>query len=221
MDSRIASGAVPAPGIPTKEGWRGAKWGCGGLEKEPPARSSLYTLACPSPLVDSVNQFCLTPSMNFRTRQGIATPRADRIRGFDRFYERRIEAEHRAARVQELTVAEMRVLDVLGETEHSRTAVWLQWRTELDAGYLCRILRKFCDYGYTTVHPSAHDRRSRDFALTPWGRGIVQELDRFHRERAEALLESLPQRDHRRLLHAMAVIEAVLTRDAMGNVLEA
>jgi hypothetical protein len=86
--------------------------------------------------------------MNFRTRQGIPTTRADRIRRFDRFYVRRIEAEHRAARVQELTVAEMRVLEVLGETGHSRTAVWLQWRTELDAGYLCRILRKFCDHGY-------------------------------------------------------------------------
>jgi DNA-binding MarR family transcriptional regulator len=158
--------------------------------------------------------------MNCKTRQGTPTSRADRIRRFDRFYERRIEAGHRAARVQELTVAEMRVLEVLGEADHSRTAVWLQWRTELDAGYLCRILRKFCDYGYTTVHPSAHDRRSRDFSLTPWGRGIVEELDRFHRERAEALLESLPQREQRRLLHAMTLIETVLTRDAMENLLE-
>ena len=38
--------------------------------------------------------------------------------------------------------------------------------------------------------------------------------------RAEVLLESLPQREQRRLLHAMAVIETVLTRDAMENLLE-
>lgn len=159
--------------------------------------------------------------MNSMAGRDVTATRADRIRRFDRFYERRIEAKRRAMRIYELTAAEMRVLEVLGETKHSRTAVWLQWRTELDAGYLCRILRKFCDCGYTTVHPSAHDRRSHDFALTPWGRGIVRELDRFHRERAEALLESLPQREQRRLLHAMAVIEAALTRDAMENVLEA
>lgn len=158
--------------------------------------------------------------MNFRMRQGVPTTHAARIRRFDRFYERRIEAENRAARIEELTTAEMRVFEVLGETEHSRTAAWLQWRTELDAGYLCRILRKFCDYGYTTVHPSAHDRRSRDFALTAWGRSIVKELERFHRERAEALLESLPRHEQRRLVHAMDVIETVLTRDAMENVLE-
>lgn len=158
--------------------------------------------------------------MNSTARQDTPPRRADRIRRFDRFYERRIEVGRRAARVLELTAAEIRVLEVLGETEHSRTAVWLQWRTELDPAYLCRILRKFCEYGYTTTHPSAHDRRSRDFALTAWGRGIVQELDRFHRDRAEALLESLAQREQRRLLHAMAVIEAVLTRDAMDNLLE-
>lgn len=158
--------------------------------------------------------------MNFRTSQGIPTPRAERIRRFDRFYERRIEAGRRAARVLELTAAEIRVFEVLGETEHSRTAVWLQWRTELDPAYLCRILRKFSEYGCITVHPSAHDRRSRDFALTARGRGIVHALDRFHRERAQALLESLPQGEQRRLLHAMAVIETVLTRDAMENLLE-
>ncbi len=157
--------------------------------------------------------------MNSTAGQDTQSRRADRIRRFDRFYEHRIEAGRRAVQVLELTAAEIRVLEVLGETEHSRTAVWLQWRTQLDSAYLCRILRKFCDYGYTTVDPSAHDRRSRDFALTPWGRGIVQELDRFHRERAEALLESLPQREQRRLLHAMAVIEAVLTRDVMENLL--
>ncbi|HET7731162.1 MAG TPA: MarR family winged helix-turn-helix transcriptional regulator [Usitatibacter sp.] len=154
-------------------------------------------------------------------RRGIPATRADRIRRFDRFYERRIQAGHRAAKVLELTVAEMRVLEVLGEAGHSPTAVWLQWRTELDAGYLCRILAKFCAYGYTTAHPSANDRRSRQFALTDWGRGIVQELDRFHRERAEALLESLPQRERSRLLRAMALIEEVLARDAMENLLEA
>jgi DNA-binding MarR family transcriptional regulator len=158
--------------------------------------------------------------MNSMARQDTPSRRADRIRRFDRIYERRIEVGRRAARVLELTGAEIRVFEVLGETEHSRTAVWLQWRTELDAAYLCRILRKFCEYGYTTVHPSAHDRRSREFALTAWGRSIVRELERFHRERAEALLESLPQREQRRLLHAMAVIETVLTCDAMENLLE-
>jgi hypothetical protein len=56
--------------------------------------------------------------------------------------------------------------------------------------------------------------------LTAWGRGIVHELERFHRERAEALLESLPRHEQRRLVHAMDVIETVLTRDARENVLE-
>lgn len=158
--------------------------------------------------------------MNLRTRQDIPTTRAELIGRFDRFYERRIEAEHRAARVLELTVAEMRILEVMGETEHSRTAAWLQWRTDLDAGYLCRILGKLRDCGYTTVHLSANDRRSRDLALTPSGRCIVQELDRFRRERAQALLESIPRHEQRRLLHAMDVIETVLTRDAMENLLE-
>ena len=68
--------------------------------------------------------------MNFKMRQGVSSTQAARIRRFDRFYERRIEAENRAARIEELTTAEMRVFEVLGETAHSRPAAWLQWRTE-------------------------------------------------------------------------------------------
>ena len=146
--------------------------------------------------------------------------RIEAVRRFDRFYERRITEAYRAAAVQKLTATELRVFRVLGEAADGRSGVWLNARLRIDPGYLSRILKKFQAHGFVMDRPWERDRRHREFALTDWGRRVCDSLDDIHRDRIMAALEELPERQQRRLVHAMKVIEEVLTRDPMENILE-
>jgi len=49
---------------------------------------------------------------------------------------------------------------------------------------------------------------------------VCKRLDDFNRDRIATTLEDLPERQQRRLVYAMKVIEDVLTRDPMENFLE-
>lgn len=146
--------------------------------------------------------------------------RIDAVRRFERFYERRLRDAYRAAAVNELTATELRVFAVLDEAEDGGAGAWLNDRLRIDPGHLCRILKKFQAYGFVAQRPSERDARLREFALTDWGRRVWKSLDDFHCERVMAILEELPDRQQRRLVHAMKVIENILTRDPLENFLE-
>ena len=142
------------------------------------------------------------------------------MRRFDRFYERRIRDEYHAAAVNELSATELRLFAILGEVEGGRASAWLNDRLKIDPGHLSRILKKFQAYGFVVHRPSERDARLREFELTVWGRRVWKSLEDFHCARILANLEELPERQQRRLVYAMEVIEAVLTRDPMENILE-
>lgn len=146
--------------------------------------------------------------------------RIDAVRRFERFYERRIRDAYRAAAVNELTATELRVFAVLGEADDGRSGAWLNDRLRIDPGHLSRILKKFQAYGFVMPRPSELDARLREFALTDWGWRVWKGLEDFHCERIMANVEELPERQQRRLVHAMKVIEQVLTRDRLENFLE-
>ena len=93
-------------------------------------------------------------------------------------------------------------------------------RLRIDPSYLSRILKKFEAYGFVSHRPWDPDRRLREFFLTPWGRQVCDSLEDFHRNAVNAFLEELPEHQQRRLVHAMKVIEQVLTRDPLENILE-
>ena len=146
--------------------------------------------------------------------------RIDAVRRFERFYERRITDAYRDAAVNELTATELRVFAVLGEAVDGGSGAWLNDRLRIDAGYLCRILKKFEAYGFVTGRSSERDRRLREYALTDWGRRVCESLEDFHGERIMAMLEDLPERQQRRLVYSMRTIESILTRDRLENFLE-
>ena len=98
--------------------------------------------------------------------------------------------------------------------------MWLNDRLRIDPSYLSRILKKFEAYGFVSHRPWDRDRRHREFALTAWGRRVCDSLDDLHRDAVNAVLEELPERQQRRLVYAMKVIEQILTRAPLENLLE-
>lgn len=146
--------------------------------------------------------------------------RIDAVRHFERFYEQRIRDTYRAAAVNELTGTELRVFAVLGEAQDGRAAAWLNDRLKIDPGHLSRILKKFQAYGFVVQRTSERDGRLREFALTDWGWRVSRSLEEFHCGQILAVLEALPERQQRRLVYAMRMIENILTRDPLENFLE-
>jgi DNA-binding MarR family transcriptional regulator len=155
-----------------------------------------------------------------RTPPDVLHERIEVVRRFDGFYERRLRSAYRVAEVNELTPAELRVFRALGAAGEGACAAWLNARLRMDPSYLSRILQKFQVHGFVAVRVSELDRRHRDFALTDWGRRVQNSLDDDQRERVRVLLKGLPQRQQRRLVHAMKVVEEILTRDPLEHFLE-
>ena len=146
--------------------------------------------------------------------------RVQQVLRFDRFYAQRLHANDKAAKVQEGTATELRAFHELGQEGGRCTPGWQSWRLDLNHGYVSRILKLFELQGYLTTHVSDDDQRRREIELTPWGREVFRGLEQFHESLARNTLEALPQRQQWRLVKAMAVIEAVLTRDALANLME-
>ena len=144
--------------------------------------------------------------------------RVQRMLRFDRFYARRLEDAEMADKTWERSLTEMRIFHELGQLP--RTPGWLSCRLNLDPGYVTRILKTMEAYRYVTIDPCQHDRRQRVVTLTRSGCDAYRELRSFHEGLARKTLEGMPQRQQRRLVRAMTVIEEVLTRDPLANLLE-
>ena len=113
--------------------------------------------------------------------------------------------------------AELRIDPLL---EYPNTPAGLSWHLKLDRGYVSRTLKTMEAYRFVTSYPGERDGRRRTIALTEWGRQVLAEIRRCQESAARGTLNELPQRQQRRLVRAMAVIEEVLTRDALANLLE-
>jgi len=137
---------------------------------------------------------------------------------FDHFYARRLQDAEMADKTREGSLAEIRIFHELGQLP--RTPGWLSCRLNLDPGYVTRILKTMEACRYVTIDPWQNDRRQRVVTLTRFGRDVHRELRAFRERLARNTLEALPQRQQRRLIRAMTVIEEVLTRDSLANLLE-
>ena len=139
--------------------------------------------------------------------------RVEAIRGFNRFYTRRIGVLHEGLLESPYSLAEVRVLYELAHRP-GVTARDLARDLELDAGYLSRILRSFVRRGYVRRETSQTDGRQRPLSLTTSGKRAFAPLDRRSAKEVAAMLAPLSASAADRLTGAMRAIEHILTPSA-------
>ena len=131
------------------------------------------------------------------------------VRGFNRFWTRRIGALAEGYLESEFSLTEARVLYELAQREEM-TASELVWELELDAGYLSRILRGFEDRALLSRRRSTEDGRRSLLSLTEDGRQAFAPLDARSREDIGAMLEGLSPEERDRAVGSMRAIEGIL-----------
>jgi DNA-binding MarR family transcriptional regulator/ribosomal protein S18 acetylase RimI-like enzyme len=131
------------------------------------------------------------------------------IRGFNRFYTRQIGVLQDGLLGSAFSLAEARLLYELALRDQP-TATELGKELSLDAGYVSRMLRGFEQRGLLQKTPAA-DKRQFLLSLTAQGRAAFAPLDARARAEIAATLGALTEMPQRRLLAAMATIEAILT----------
>jgi len=138
-----------------------------------------------------------------------AAARVAGVRQFNRFYTRQIGLLRHGLLGTAFSLTEGRVLYELAQ-RGATTAAELAADLSIDPGYLSRLLRGFTTSGLVASRRSAADRRQSILALTDRGRETFASLDRRSQEEIGALLERLGEDEQRRLLAAMAAIQALL-----------
>ncbi|MFT4084485.1 MAG: bifunctional helix-turn-helix transcriptional regulator/GNAT family N-acetyltransferase [Nocardioides sp.] len=123
------------------------------------------------------------------------------VRRFNRSYTQRIGALEDSFLGLGLPLAVARVGFEIGVEPGTVQA--LRARLGLDSGQLSRILRRLERDEIVRVEPDPTDRRRRLVELTAAGRRWWDDLDRRSRERAEALLAPLTERQRVRLGNAL------------------
>lgn len=135
--------------------------------------------------------------------------RVHAVRGFNRFYTKRIGVLQHGWLGSPFALAEARVLFELAHHEQP-TATDLARELGLDAGYLSRMLRDFERRGLVRRTRSAADGRRAHLSLTRAGQSAFARLNQLTHDDVAALLKSLPAGDQQRLVTAMRVIEDLL-----------
>jgi len=132
------------------------------------------------------------------------------VRGFNRFYTRRIGVLKSGLLDSPFSLTEVRVLYELAHRD-SLTAGQLAAELELDPGYLSRLLGAFERRGLLTRTKSADDARQRHLRLTAAGRRGFAPLDRRAHDEMVEMLRPLPASSQARLLAALREVEALLS----------
>ena len=131
------------------------------------------------------------------------------VRGFNRFYTRKLGVLEQNLLDSPYSLTEARVLYELGHRENL-SAKQIASELGLDAGYLSRVLQQFADKGLITRTPLPSDRRQVQLGLTAKGRLASGRLNRSSHNYITALLAALPPSEHDRVVQAMTTIERLL-----------
>ena len=115
------------------------------------------------------------------------------LRGFNRFYTRKIGILQAGHLSSPFSLTEVRVLYELAHREQP-TAAELCKELELDPGYLSRMLRSFEKQLLLRKVPSANDARQALLALTAYGRKQFDELDSRANEQVAKLPTAVAKR---------------------------
>jgi DNA-binding MarR family transcriptional regulator/GNAT superfamily N-acetyltransferase len=151
---------------------------------------------------------------------GIAQEKPDRtieaVRGFNRFYTRKIGILQEGHLDSPFSLTEVRVLYELAHRE-SPSAAELAQDLGLDPGYLSRMLSRFEQRGLIERKPSELDGRRSLLSLTGQGRATFAPLDARAREGIELLLGEVALEARGRLIEAMRLIEKILGAPSAGG----
>ena len=130
------------------------------------------------------------------------------IRGFNRFYTRRIGVVDGVAS-SPFSLAEARVLYELAHREQP-TATDIRKELGLDAGYMSRILRGFERRKLVTRERSKTDERQRFLSLTAKGRKAFAPLDERSNRDVAAMLKKLSPTERKQLVDAVQTVGKLL-----------
>ena len=131
------------------------------------------------------------------------------VRGFNRFYTRKLGVLDQHLLQSPFSLSEARVLYELAHREDA-AARDIGIELGLDAGYLSRIVQKFDDDGLIARKPLPADRRQVRLNLTAKGRQTFAKLNRSSHDEVAAMLAALAPADRNRLTAAMATVESLL-----------
>ena len=136
----------------------------------------------------------------------------DQLRRFERIYEVHLRKLERAQANEDFTAADVRIIHELGFVPGGVCGAWLCDRTDLDPGYVSRILKKLEAYGLVVARKSEVDGRTRDWDLTARGSKHAESIESAYRDRARTTLMFLMPEERKRVVDAMAVIEEFTRR---------
>jgi DNA-binding MarR family transcriptional regulator/N-acetylglutamate synthase-like GNAT family acetyltransferase len=128
------------------------------------------------------------------------------VRGFNRFYTRKLEVLDQHLHKTPFSLSEARVLFELAH-RGDLSAKGIGQELGLDPGYLSRIVQKFDEDGLISRKPLASDRRQYQLSLTAKGRTAFAKLERSSQDHVSLMLGALAGDDRKRLLGAMETIE--------------
>lgn len=131
------------------------------------------------------------------------------VRGFNRFYTRRIGALQEGLLDSPFSLAEVRVLYELAQRK-SPTARDLARDLALDPGYLSRMLQRLARQGLVGRGRSSADARERPLKLTARGRAAFAPLERRSQQQVAAMLAPLSTGERSRVIGAMRAIQNAL-----------
>ncbi|HYL87886.1 MAG TPA: helix-turn-helix domain-containing GNAT family N-acetyltransferase [Burkholderiales bacterium] len=140
--------------------------------------------------------------------------RIDTVRGFNRFYTRRIGALQAHYLGSPFPLPQARVLYELGHRGQggggSCTASELGADLDLDLGYLSRLLQGLKRQNLVTGERAQHDARHVRLSLTPKGKRAFAVLDEASRRATGEMLAPLPARRREALVKALQKAHAIL-----------
>jgi DNA-binding MarR family transcriptional regulator/N-acetylglutamate synthase-like GNAT family acetyltransferase len=131
------------------------------------------------------------------------------VRSFNRLVTQRVGALNDRYLARDRPLGEARLLWEIGREGSDARA--LRSRLGLDSGYLSRLLRSLEAAQLISVDANEEDRRVRTVRLTRAGLAEWDLLERRSDELARSLVEPLSESRRRRLVAAMAEVEALLT----------
>src|SRR3954465_15607492 len=120
------------------------------------------------------------------------------LRGFNRFYTRRIEVLHKDYLASPFGLPEARLVLELGRRP-GVAASELGRDLGIDLGYLSRVLQGLKRRGFVQAKRAPEDARGAALSLTEKGRRAFALLDTRSREKAVNMLQSLSPAERARL----------------------